>query len=86
MVTLAQFKKPEEVGDVIVRSTFEGPVIRIKDLAVVREDFEDETIILRMAGRTAITFEVYKSENADIIRTDRAIKELIREEAVPRLW
>ncbi len=81
VVTLAQFEEPEEVGDVIVRTTFEGPVIRIKDLAVVREDFEDESIIPRMAGRTAIVFEVYKSENADIVRTDREIKKLIRDEA-----
>jgi multidrug efflux pump subunit AcrB len=27
VVTLAQFRRPEEVGDVIVRSTFDGPLI-----------------------------------------------------------
>jgi multidrug efflux pump subunit AcrB len=81
VVTLAEFSDPMEVGDVIVRTTFEGPLIRVKDLALVREDFEDETITARMAGKASISFEVYKSENADIIRTVRRVKELIARES-----
>jgi multidrug efflux pump subunit AcrB len=81
VVTLAEFDNPLEVGDVIVRSTFEGPLIKVSDLAVIREDFEDETIIPRMDGRKVITFEVYKNENADIIRTVRGVKKLIEEES-----
>ena len=41
LVTLAQFKRPLEVRNVVVRSTFEWPLIKIKDLAVVKEDFEE---------------------------------------------
>ncbi|MFX0145583.1 MAG: efflux RND transporter permease subunit, partial [Candidatus Hodarchaeota archaeon] len=81
VVTLAQFKEPMEVGDVIVRSTFEGPQIRVKDLAIVREDFEDESIKTRMAGMEAISFLVFKKETADIIKTTNAIKKLIEEES-----
>ena len=81
VVTLAQFRDPLEVGDVIVRTTFEGPSIRVKNLAIVREDFEDENVISRMEGRKAISFVVYKSEEADIVRTVRAVKELIRTES-----
>ena len=81
VVTLAQFRDPLEVGDVIVRTTFEGPSIRVKNLAIVREDFEEENVISRMEGRKAISFVVYKSEEADIIRTVRAVKELIRGES-----
>lgn len=81
VVTLAQFRDPLEVADVIVRTTFEGPSIRVENLAMVREDFEKESVISRMEGRKAISFVVYKSEQADIIRTVRAVKELIREES-----
>jgi multidrug efflux pump subunit AcrB len=81
VVTLAQFRDPLEVGEVIVRTTFEGPSIRVKNLAIVREDFEEESVISRMEGRKAISFVVYKSETADIIRTVRAVKKLIREES-----
>ncbi|UCF99120.1 MAG: efflux RND transporter permease subunit [Spirochaetaceae bacterium] len=81
VVTLAQFRDPLEVGEVIVRTTFEGPSIKVKNLAVVREDFERESVISHMEGRKAISFVVYKSEEADIIRTVGAVKELIRQES-----
>jgi multidrug efflux pump subunit AcrB len=81
VVTLAQFRNALEVGDVIVRSSFEGPLIRVKDLALVREGFEKESLISRIEGRKAISFIIYKSEEADIIRTVRAVKQLIEEES-----
>ena len=81
VVTLAQFRKPSEVGNVIIRSSFEGPLIRVRDLAIVKEDFEDEVIISHMEGKKAISFIVYKNENADIIRTSKAIKKLIKQES-----
>lgn len=80
IVTLAQFREALEVGDCIVRATFEGPLIRINDLAVVRDDFEDETVASRMNGVSAISFLAYKSENADIVRTVGGVKELVAAE------
>jgi len=76
LVTLAQFRNPMEVGDVIVRSTFDGPVVRVKDLAVVKDDFEDVRLLSRINGKTAISFIVQMSETADVIRTCNAVKEL----------
>jgi multidrug efflux pump subunit AcrB len=81
LVTLAQFDDPMEVGDVIVRSTFDGPAIKVKDLAVIRDDFEDEKVRSRMNGRRAISFQVNKKESADAIRTVSDVKELIAREA-----
>ncbi len=80
VVTLAQFRKPEEVGDVIVRSTFDGPLVRVKDLALIKDDFEEEKIISRMNGRQAISFSVFNKQSADIIRTSERIKDLIKRE------
>ena len=77
VVTLAQFLDPMEVGEVIVRSTFDGPLIKIKDLATVRDDFEDERIISRVNGKPAISFFVNKKESADVIRTVDSVKELV---------
>jgi len=80
LVTLAQFRDPVEVGDVIVRSSFEGPIIQLKDLAVVKDDFEEQTIISRINASQAISFVVYKTESADIIRTVDAVKRLASDE------
>ena len=80
VVTLAQFDTPDEVGDVIVRSSFDGPTVKIKDLARIKDDFEEEKVMSRMNGRPAISFLVNKKETADVIRTVDAIKQLIESE------
>jgi len=80
VVTLAQFRDPFEVGDVIIRSTFEGLHVKVKDLAIIRDDFAEETVISRINARPAMSLLVSKKEKADIIRTVDAIKELISKE------
>jgi multidrug efflux pump subunit AcrB len=59
------------VDDVIVRSTVDGKLIRIKYFAIVQGDFEQEKIISRINSTVAISFVVIKKESADIIRTYR---------------
>jgi multidrug efflux pump subunit AcrB len=76
IVTLAQFLDPIEVGDVIVRSTFSGPKVRVSELAKVIDSFEPEKVLSRINGRSAISFIVFKKESADIIRTVDAVKAL----------
>ena len=80
LVTLAQFQDPLDVGNVIVRSTFDGPAIKVNDLAVVQDDFEDERVTSRLNGKKAISFLVFISETADAIRTCDAVKELVAKE------
>jgi len=80
IVTLAQFRDPREVEEVVVRGTFDGPLIKIKDLGVVHDGFEDERVLSRMNGRSAISFVVHKTASADIIRTVNAIKSLVEQE------
>jgi multidrug efflux pump subunit AcrB len=80
IVTLAQFDDPMAVGDVIVRASFEGPRIRVRDLAVIRDDFEPEKVRSRLDGSAAISFLVHKKESADVIRLVDTIKEFIAEE------
>jgi len=78
IVTLAQFRDPAEVGDVIVRTTFDGPAVRVRDVATVSDAFEPEKMLSRMNGRSAVSFLVRKKESADIIRTVDAVKGLAR--------
>ena len=80
LVTLAQFRDPYEVGDVILRSSFGGPSVLVKDLAIIKDDYEDEKVFPRMMGEKGISLEVVKKEKSDIIRTVNAIKKLIDEE------
>ncbi|MFC1549899.1 efflux RND transporter permease subunit [Candidatus Neomarinimicrobiota bacterium] len=80
IVALAQFEEPLEVGDVIVRSTFEGHQIAINDLAYISDDFEPEKTRFRMNGKPVIAFTIYKKESADIIRLIDEIKKFVDSE------
>ncbi|MEJ2693274.1 MAG: efflux RND transporter permease subunit, partial [Candidatus Thiodiazotropha sp.] len=80
IVTLAQFRKPADVGDVIVRTTFNGPSIKISDLAVVKDGFEEEKVLSRVNGKKAISFVAFKAENADMVRTVEAIRDMVAHE------
>jgi len=80
IVTLGQFREPTEVGDVIVRTTFDGPLVRVKDLAIVKDDFEEEKIQSRMGGVSAISFVAHKRSSADLIRTAERVKLLVEEQ------
>lgn len=79
IVTLAQFETPEEVEDVIVDVTADGALVRVADIAIVRDTFEPEKVRSRMNGKKAISFLVYKKETADIIRTVERIKTFVSE-------
>lgn len=81
VVTLAQFETPEEVGDVIVRSSFDGPLVRVSDVARIDDTFEEPRVMSRMNGRFAISFLVFKKENADVIRTVDELRSVIDREA-----
>jgi multidrug efflux pump subunit AcrB len=74
IVTQSQFDEPVEVEDVIVRSSLQGPLIRVKDFAVIKDDYEAETLRARINGQPVIALNIYKRENADIITTVEAIK------------
>lgn len=80
IVTLAQFREPLEVRDAIVRKTFDGPPIRVKDLATIKDDFEDEKVRSRLNGQAAISFIAYKKKSADIIRAVEGIRTLVEQE------
>ncbi|MCD4782120.1 MAG: efflux RND transporter permease subunit [Candidatus Omnitrophica bacterium] len=79
IVTLAQFEEPLDVGEVIVRSTYDGPSVRIKDLAVISDSFEEPTVLSRVNGIPAISFIVYKTESADVIRVAERVKKLVQQ-------
>jgi len=80
IVTLAQFRDPLDVRDVIVKTSFDGPLIKIKDMSIVTDGFERETLRSRVDGRAAISFVAYKTESADIIRTVDDIRAFIEEQ------
>jgi len=80
IVTLSEFNDPLEVGEVIVRTSFDGPSIKVKNLAKIEDGFEEEELISRINGEKVISLEVYKKDKSDIIKTAEAVKEFLERE------
>ncbi|HIA66474.1 TPA: efflux RND transporter permease subunit [Candidatus Poribacteria bacterium] len=77
LITQSEFEDPMEVSDVIIRSSPEGIITRIKDIAQINDTFEENTIIPHLNGKPTIVLSIRKSEDADNIRVCNRIKEKI---------
>ena len=86
--TTAEFRTPEEIENVIIRANDVGNWLRVKDVATVREAYEDEDTISKTVGTRAIQMLVTKRGNADIIDTVEEINKTVesfRKNAPPEL-
>ncbi|MBU1077099.1 MAG: efflux RND transporter permease subunit, partial [Spirochaetes bacterium] len=79
IVTLSKFKDIMDVKNVIIRSSFEGQKVVLKDIAQIENTFEEEYSKIRANGRDGIFLNIKKKETADIIKTVDNINKLIKE-------
>ena len=78
--TITVYSKLQTAGDVkniILRSTFEGKQIYIKDVARVYDDYEEQYTRIRLNGEDGVSLLVVKKEASDIIKSVDAIKEKV---------
>lgn len=67
----------DDVNNAIVRANFNGNTVRLGDVAVVSLGFEDPTVLSRVSGKQGISFNISKSQSADIITVSNKIADLI---------
>ena len=79
LFTNAEITQKKDIENLILRSTFTGQLVRLKDVATIYDGFEDETVITNIKGKKAIGFLVNKSGSADILDTAEKIKALINQ-------
>ena len=75
--TSGEFLTKEEVGDTVVRANDIGNWLKIKDVAVVRDEFEDENEITKSFGMRAINLVILKKGDADAIKLVHKLKKVI---------
>ena len=81
VVTYGEFINPQEAEDVIIRSTFNGQRVRVKDLATVQMGFEEKDVLMRVNKTSGYSLDVVKNENADIIKTIEEVDKYLKENA-----
>lgn len=72
--TIGEFDSPKEIGEVFIRSNDAGQAVKIKDIAAVKEGFEDKVYIEKINGLYGIGLVVIKKEKADAIKLVDKVK------------
>ena len=67
-------ERGEEFEDIVLRATPDGGILRLGDVAVVRDGFADFDLINRHDGRDSVFVRIQKSEAEDAIAIAEAIK------------
>lgn len=77
IVTLSEFKSPEDVARIIVRSNLTGKNIRILDIGRVVDSYTKKNTIIKYKGEPGISLYVIKKAKADVISSVGQIKDAI---------
>ena len=67
----------EEFEDIVLRSESDGTILRLSDVAVVRDGFESVDLINELNGRQSLLVKVQKSEAEDVLAIAAQIKGLL---------
>ncbi len=77
VVTIGEFDDPMDVGDVIIRSGFDGQRVIVNDVAEVVDGFEELDVIMNVNKTVGVSISIVKKENADIIATIDEVKKYL---------
>ncbi len=75
----SKFQTIKDVEKIILRSTFEGTKIYLRDVAEVEDSFEEATTQIRLNGNKGVALQVVKKETSDILKTSDAILKAIED-------
>ena len=81
VVTIGQFRDPEDVRDTVLRAPSPGNVVRLGDIAEVSMDYEDWTVQSRIDGALSINLQVRKEARADEMHTAAAVRAFVERAA-----
>ncbi len=70
---------PEEFGQIVVRETPDGGIVRIKDIARVELGAQDYSIVGRMNGKPSAILAIYQLPGSNAVAAADAVKGLMSE-------
>jgi len=73
-----EFKTAEQIANLVVRNQ-QGKAIYLKDIADVRDNFEEQKSYARLDGKNVITLNVIKAKGQNLIDASEKIEKLMEE-------
>ena len=83
--TLGQRYDQQDFEEIIVISRSDGTVVRLGDIARVRDGFRKTDLIIRHQNQPAAFVEVYRAEGEPVMGVSKAVREHIANVVVPSL-
>jgi HAE1 family hydrophobic/amphiphilic exporter-1 len=68
---------PEQFGDVIVRETPDGGIVRVKDVARIELGTNDYSIVSRLNGKNAAIIAVYQLPGSNAVQAADSVRKLM---------
>ena len=68
---------PEQFGEVMVRETPNGGIVRVKDVARIELGTKDYSLVGRLNGKTAAIMAVYQLPGSNAVQTAAGIRKLM---------
>ena len=75
----ARLKTPEEFGDIVIRESPAGGVVRVKDVASVELGSQDYNIATRLNGKPAAVLGIYRLPGSNAVEAAKGVKKLMAE-------
>jgi multidrug efflux pump subunit AcrB len=78
IITIGEFKSPEEAKSVIIRSSFDNNRVYIKDIARIEDGFKEKDVVVRVNKTPSVIMSIVKKENSDIVQTIENVKSFLK--------
>ena len=83
--TLGQRYVQQDFEDIVILAQDDGTVLRLGDIATVRDEFQDVDIIVRHENQPAVFIEVYRSDSEQVMNVATAVHEHLADAIEPSL-
>ena len=83
--TLGQRYDQQDFEEIVVLSRNDGTVVRLGDIAEVRDSFEDIDLIVRHQNQPAAYIEVYRADGENVMDVATTVREHVADVIVPSL-
>ena len=83
--TLGQSYDQQDFEDIVILGHDDGAVVRLGDIAEVRDGFEDSGLIVRHQGHPAVFVEVSRADGERVMDVARAVRDHVANEVIPSL-
>lgn len=84
--TLAELRSVEAIGEVVIATAANGALIRLSDVATLKDTTRERRSLVRVAGNEAIRIDIFRQPGANIVEVCDRVREAVYGNAQQQAW